>query len=174
MNTQDPNTQGELEEALADRPRRSGIPTSTGVLAAIVLLAAGSLGGLLVGRHTATNQAGPAAEGFPGGFPSPGASGAPGGGFGNGFTVGTVTRVDGDTVYLKTSDGSTVKVATDSNTQIRVSMEGSVQDLSAGSTVVVQGSKNGQGGFRATSITEGGVGLGEPTGGMGGGANFGG
>ena len=157
MSTQDP-----IAKALADRPRRSGIPTSTGVLAAIMLLAAGFFGGLLVGRHTSSGQTGPAAGGFPGGFPTPGASGAFGRPGGNPLTIGTVTRIEGDTVYLKTVDGRTVKVVTSGDTQIRVSKEGTLQDLSTGSTVVVQGSESGQGVVEATSIAEGGLGAGVP------------
>ena len=155
-----PPTTRDLGRTLANRPRR-GMATSTGVLVAVVLLGVGFFGGLLVGRHTASGQTTTATGGFPGGFPTPS-----GGGFAaNGFTVGTVTRVEGDTLYVKTADGSTVKVLTGSATQIRVSQEGTLQDLPPGSTVAVQGSSSGQGAIKATSISEGNFGTGAPSGG---------
>lgn len=152
-----PATRDDLSAVLADRPRRGGLGTSTGVLIAIVVLAVGFLAGLLIGRSTASSSGtGNLAGTFPSTFPS----GAPGAAAGNGsgdVTVGTVTRVDGDTVYVKTANGKTVKVVTDSDTQIQVSTEGTTADLSKGSTVLVQGSSSG-GAVKATRITEGDLG----------------
>jgi hypothetical protein len=121
-----------------------------------VLLAIGFFGGLLVGRHTASDQTVAA----PGSFPTPG--GGPPAGSMAGFTTGTVSRVDGDTLYLETSDGDTVKVVTDGDTQIQVSEDAKLGDLPTGSTVVVQGTSNDEGVVEATRISEGDLGPGGP------------
>jgi hypothetical protein len=150
-----------LDGALANRPRRRGLPTSTGVLGVIVLVALGFLGGLLVGRHTASGQTDAAAGGLPQGFPTPGGGAGVGGTLG-GFTAGTVTRVEGDTLYLETVNGDTVKVVTTGDTQIQISQEGTLADLSKGSSVVVLGSSTNQGVLKATRVTEGDLGAGGP------------
>jgi hypothetical protein len=149
----------DLGSVLAERPRNGRLPTSTAVLVAIVLLAVGFLGGLLVGRSTASgNQTSAARGGFPGGFPTP-SGGVPGGaggtsGAGGGIASGTVTRVDGDTLYVKTADGKTVKVVVSSDTTISVSKEGTLADISKGSTVFVRGTSS-NGALSATTIMEG-------------------
>jgi hypothetical protein len=148
----------DLESVLAERPSRNGRATSTTVLLAIVLLAVGFLGGLFVGRQTApSNQAVAGPGNFPGGFPTPSGSAIPGGG--GGGTFGTVTRVEGDTLYVKTANGQTVKVVVGSDTTIRVSQEGSLSDISKGSTVSVRGTTS-NGTLNASSITEGDFGMG--------------
>jgi hypothetical protein len=148
-----------LDGALANRPGRRGLPTSTGVLVAIVLVALGFFGGLLVGRHTASGQTISATGGFPQGFPTPG-GGAGAGGTPGGFTAGTVTRVEGDTLYIETADGGTVKVVTTGDTRIQISRQGTLADLSKGSTVLVQGSANDQGVIEADRVSEGDLGFG--------------
>ena len=77
----------------------------------------------------------------------------PGGG---GITFGTVTKVQGDTVYVKQADGTTITVKTNGSTTVQVSTTGTVSDLSPGSTVVVQGSSSGDNAVTAQTITEGG------------------
>ncbi|MET7393187.1 hypothetical protein ABZS66_06795 [Dactylosporangium sp. NPDC005572] len=65
--------------------------------------------------------------------------------------TGTVKLVDGTTVYIETSDGSTVIVKT--NGQTTVATPGALKDITAGSTVTVQG-QNADGTVTATSITK--------------------
>jgi hypothetical protein len=134
------------------------MPSSTEVLGVIVLVALAFLGGLLVGRHTASGQTSVAAGG-PQGFPTPGgaagASGTPGG-----FTAGTVTQIDGNTLYLETVDEDMVEVVTTGDTQIRISQEGTLADLSRGATVVVQGSADDRGVIEADRVSVGDLGLG--------------
>ena len=150
----------DLQAVLAERPRNGRLPTSTTVLAAIVLLALGFLGGLFVGRQTASSRETAAPGRFPGAFPTPSGGAIPGGA-GGGGTAGTVTRVEGDTIYVETADGSTVKVVVGDDTSIQVSQEGSLADISEGSTVFARGTtSNGE--LNATSITEGELGLGGP------------
>jgi hypothetical protein len=127
-----------------------------------VLLAAGFVGGLFLGRATAPKSE---AATFPSGGAFPGPAGAGGGFGGDGFAAGTVTRIDGDTVYVETADGETVEVRTGGDTDVQVSSEGTVADLDEGSTVIVQGSANDDGSIDATSIAEGGVGMGPASGG---------
>ncbi|MBX6167729.1 MAG: hypothetical protein IRY84_08845 [Thermobispora bispora] len=81
-----------------------------------------------------------------------GRSGGPGGG--EPMTFGTVTKVEGDKVYVRTMDGREVTVRTSDGTQIRVSKPGKVTDLEAGTTVVVAGAAGADGTVNATSISE--------------------
>jgi uridine phosphorylase len=67
--------------------------------------------------------------------------------------------VSGDTVYVQLADGTTVKVVASGSTTIRVSTQGALSDLTAGSTVVVQGTASSDGStITANTITEGGLG----------------
>ena len=91
----------------------------------------------------------------PGGAPGGAANGTgsrPGGGSG---TAGTVTKVVGSTLYLRTASGETVKVRTTGTTKIRIVEDGRLRDLGAGTTVVVQGSTGQDGSLTATTVNEG-------------------
>ena len=126
-----------------------------------VLLAVTFVGGLFVGRATAPEQtaAFPGGGNFPGGGIVPGVTGAGGGAFpgqGGGFAVGTVSRIDGDTIYLETADGQTIEVRTNGDTTVQVTTDGSVGDLAEGEAVIVQGTSADDGSMDATNITEGG------------------
>lgn len=146
--------------------KRSGakLPAATLGLIAVVLLGVGFAGGMITDRqtHKSDNPASVSANGPAGAngrrFPYGGPSGNPGGNGnfpGGGFTSGTVERVDGDTVYLKTADGKEVKVTTTGTTTVRMSSDGKVSDLQAGQTVAVQGQTGDDGSVAARSITEG-------------------
>lgn len=137
---------------------RGGLPIMTYVLAAVVLVGAGFLAGTMLNKGSDSNTL--AGGAFPSGFPG-GAlpSGVPGGGSGaagGGITFGTVTEVDGETLYVKRADGTTITVKTNGSTTVQVSTTGTVSDLSPGSTVVVQGSPSGDNSVTAQTITEGG------------------
>lgn len=149
--------------------KRSGpkLPPATLGLIAVVLLGVGFAGGMITDRqtHKTDNTASVSANGpggttgrrFPYGGPggtNGGNNGGNGGAFG-GFTAGTVERVDGTTVYLKTQDGKEVKVTTTGDTTVRLSSDGKVADLQAGQTVAVQGQTGTDGSVAARSITEG-------------------
>jgi hypothetical protein len=79
-----------------------------------------------------------------------GAGAAPGG-----ATVGQVKLVDGTNVYVQDAAGNVVKVATGAATTVEVQKAGTVADLQAGDTVVVQGTKGADGTIAATSIGSG-------------------
>ena len=141
---------------------RGGPPMMTYVLAAVILVGAGFLAGTILNKGSDSNTLAGVAlpSGFPGGalpsgFPG-GATGAAGGAGGGGITFGTLTKVEGDTVYVKRADGTTITVKTNGSTTVQVSTTGTVSDLSPGSTVVVQGSSSGDDTVTAQTITEGG------------------
>ncbi|RSN05055.1 hypothetical protein DMB42_30215 [Nonomuraea sp. WAC 01424] len=141
----------DLGEELAVRPRK-GVSKLTLGLAAGVVLVAGVLIGIQAGKLFGTSSAAPAAE------PLQRTNGQLPGGSGQrmgGGTVGTVEKVDGDKVYVKTMDGSTVTVTTSDQTTVQISKPGKVADLAAGTTVVVRGQQSGDGSVTATAITQG-------------------
>jgi hypothetical protein len=49
-----------------------------------------------------------------------------------GFTAGTVTRIEGETIYVKTANRDTVKVDTNADTQVQVTEDGTLDDLTKG------------------------------------------
>jgi hypothetical protein len=67
-------------------------------------------------------------------------------------TTGKVTRVEGATVYVKTSDGRTITVKTTESTTVRTSAAGALGELSAGTTVIVEGTTSGET-MTATKVT---------------------
>jgi hypothetical protein len=163
---------GDLDAELAARPRSRPLPGVTVYLGAGVLVVAGFLGGVQADKawsdgDNPSNAAGGGAApggragGGYGGFGGPGGGyGGPAGGFG-GFgggggdvTMGTVTKVVGGTIYLRTADGKTVKVATGGSTRIQISTSGKAKDLKAGATVVVRGSAGKDGTVTATSVNQ--------------------
>ena len=171
----------ELTAVLTRRPRAK-LPSLTVVLVVLVVASAGFIGGVLTGKHYGSSgSSGAAGFRLPAGVTLPsGAAGGPGGGFpgsgaggtgsstggtgtgtgtGGGFgagnaTIGTIKLVDGKTVYVQTTSGSIVQVTTSSATKVTVSTSAPVKDLTPGTTVIVQGSKNSGGGVTATSISQ--------------------
>ena len=167
-----PPVADDLSAQLAARPPRARLPKLTLALAAGVLIGAGFLGGLTVGKSSASTGSGLPAGLAGGGLPSfptgsglpsgaggsgsaaqgAGGSGLPGG-FGGG-TVGTIKLVDGHTIYVQTFSGSITRVSTSGSTKIQRSAAGTVKDLRPGETVVVQGSKRSDGSVAATSVSQ--------------------
>ena len=66
--------------------------------------------------------------------------------------MGTVEKVEGNVVTLKTQEGS-VLVNIDSSTSIQKTVEGSLGDISLGANIAVSGDKNADGSIKAKSIT---------------------
>jgi len=163
----------EQEDELPPRPPNRFLRPLPIALVAVLIAAAGFLAGVQVQKGSGGESA--AAGGLPGGASglasllkekagegsgSEGSSGLPAAfGAGAGSAVsGTVTSVDGDTLYVKDSEGSTVAVkAEDGSTVSRDSNVG-VKKIHPGDSVVVQGSKQGST-VKASSIsaTEAGV-----------------
>jgi hypothetical protein len=150
-----PATDG-ITERIEHRPR-VGRSSLTLVLGTVVVLGLGFLGGILVQRQLGSPAAAsPGTGNFT--FPRTGASAGPGGFNGSGgFAAGTVSKVQGNTVYITTTDGRTIKVVTTGSTQIRVTKTGTLGDLTPGTDVVVQGTPQGSGStIEANTISEGG------------------
>ncbi|MFI7699801.1 hypothetical protein [Nonomuraea sp. NPDC049480] len=146
----------DLREELAVRPAK-GMSKLTLALAAGVVLVAGVLIGLQAGKLSGAAAAAPAAG--PGAQQLPPGYGGRQGGFAQrmgGGTIGTVEKVEGGKVYVKTMDGSTVTVTTTGQTTVQIAEPGKVSDLKAGTTVTVRGRQGGDGSVTAESITQGG------------------
>ncbi|MBE1593101.1 hypothetical protein ACFPOI_20805 [Nonomuraea angiospora] len=164
----------DLGEELAVQPRKGTSKLTLALAAGVVLVA-----GILIGIQAANLFGSPAASAAgaqqrPGGGygQQQGGSGQQRGGFGQppgygggqrmggggGGTIGTVEKVEGGKVYVKTMDGSTVTVTTDDRTTVQISKPGKVSDLRTGTSVVVRGQQGGDGSVTATSITQGNLG----------------
>ncbi|GAB3682873.1 hypothetical protein GCM10027589_52640 [Actinocorallia lasiicapitis] len=151
---------GDLATELRPEPRRFTPPRATGWLAAGIVAVAGFLGGVQAHKSWGGAET-PAA-----GVQRPAFNG--GGGFGGGRTIGTVTKIEGGYLYLKTADGTTVKVKTGADTKITISEQGKTSDLKNGSSLVVSGTTGDDGTLDATAITEGAAPQGGPGSGDGG------
>jgi len=153
------------------RPRRRLTPL-TGVLLAVLLVALGFVGGVLVqkgqgGSAAAAGGGGAgrlaaalaAARGGGAGTGGGGATrggglfggGRGGAGGGAGATFGTVATVDGDTLYVTDAQGNTLKVTAAKGASVTRSVDSPVRAIRPGSTVIVQGAAQ-QGAIVATSI----------------------
>ncbi|MGI5291772.1 DUF5666 domain-containing protein [Nonomuraea polychroma] len=152
---------GDLREELAVQPR-AGLSKLTLALAAGVVLVAGIIIGIQAGKLSG-GSAGTAAalQQRPAGVQqAPPGYGARQGGFaqrmGGGGTIGTVEKVEGGKIYVKTMDGATVTVTTDDQTTVQIAKPGKVSDLQKGSTITVRGRQGDDGSLTAASITQGG------------------
>jgi len=159
--------------APAGHGSRSGLPTSTIVVGAILIAVVGFGVGFLVGHRTAR----PA---FPfaryarigtmpwmrsGVMPGSGMPGAGGYGTGSGtmpglpssdrFVAGTVTGVQGDSFTVQTVRGDTVTVVTSSSTVVRRMDGGTLSALQPGDRVLVAGVSQADGTIAATHVLEG-------------------
>jgi hypothetical protein len=70
-------------------------------------------------------------------------------------TTGTVKFVEGNTVYVQTTDGKIVTVKTSGSTAVQVTANGALADLSPGAQLNVEGSAAGDGVINATKVTKG-------------------
>ncbi len=167
------------ESELTRRPRRRLLTPIPLALLAVLLIACGFIGGVLVQK----GQGGTASPGAGarGGFPSlsalkgalPGAGGAGGtsstGGSGpkggasafpgiagtgsGGVTTGEVAYVRGNTLYVTDSEGNTVKVKAAAGSKVTKTVSTKASSIHPGATVVVLGSKAEHGSISASSIS---------------------
>jgi hypothetical protein len=155
------------------------------VLVAVVLVAAGFWGGAVVQKsHGSSGSTAGAGAGFAARFAAGGgragaAGAATGGAAGAGATAsqgttGTVSVVDGSTLYVLTSSGSLVKVKLDGSTTVTRNAKAQQDELRPGDTVVVQGATAKNGTVSATSVAATAAGVTPAGGGFGGGFGLGG
>jgi hypothetical protein len=188
MTVTDEHWTDELEE-LPPRPRRKLLTPLTGGLLAVLIAAAGFIGGVLVEKGQSGGSSGNAfaaaasrvAAAARSGGGTAGRGAAAGGGFFGGggsqgqLTVGQVSSLEGRTLYVTTSQGGTVRVKVPVGESVSKTITTSVHSIHPGENVVVQGSKGSGGAINATSVratpsTSSGGGGGSGSSGGGGGA----
>lgn len=146
----------------------------TAILIGLLLLAAGFWGGIMLQKNEGSSSSS--------GFPNLSAvrsalSGATGAsspfGSSSNSTVGTVTDIIGNTLYVTDSSGSLVKVTLSSSTSVSRNAKASLSALRPGDSVIVSGVKTSKGQMTASSIsaTQAGISSGLPSGGFGGGGS---
>jgi hypothetical protein len=172
-----PEDWGQEPGELPPRPRRRLLGAGANPLAiallGVLLLAGGFIGGVLVEKGQTSSTAGGGATGVASRFAAlrgagtavggTGASGnaAAGGGFAGRFgggaaggaTIGEVSYVSGNTLYVTTTEGTTVKVTTSPASSITKTVKSDASGIHPGETVVVRGSKSRGGAVSAESIS---------------------
>jgi hypothetical protein len=101
-----------------------------------------------------------------GGFSFPGGAGSGGG---SAATTGTISVVDGDTLYILTADSALVKVTLGPSTTITRNAKTQAVGLRPGDTVVVQGATGTSGTVVASSVAATAPGVSSSGGSFGGG-----
>jgi len=119
-------------------------------LCALMIPVAGFAGGIEAMKHLGASATASAqtAGGLGGGFPGGAATAAPAA-----DTKGTVQTVNGETIYVQTTDGKVVTVKTDSKTTVSTATSGQIADVKAGQSITVQGVTGADGTVTATSVT---------------------
>jgi hypothetical protein len=163
------------QEALAPpgRPRRRFFNRKSAALAAVITCAGGFYAGISVekgqlastasaataggtgARTGAAGATGATGTGAAGGFAGAGRFGA--GGAGANASIGTVSSINGNTLYLTDTSGNTVKVTLSSTTKLTKSLGVSKSALHPGDALVIQGVKNSSGTLVATSVSDSGA-----------------
>jgi hypothetical protein len=171
---EDDGTWIEEPEELPRRPRRRLLTPATGALLAVLLIAGGFLGGVLVEKGQSISTSSPSgagaaaaarlgrlAGGATGSGPrGSGASAGPASAGGGGATIGQVAFIQGSTLYVTDTQGSTVKVTTSAGSTITKSVKASAKSIHPGETVIVTGATGADGTVTAESIRVGGGGEG--------------
>jgi hypothetical protein len=163
----------EQEEApltLPPRPRSHVNGPLTSVLLALLVGAIGFYVGIRVEKSqlpsTASTSGTPTGSRLAGALAARGAGpgagggglarafGAGGGGGGGNSSFGTITAVNGKTLFLTDVSGNTVKVAVSSATTITKSLGVSARSVHPGDTVIVSGLKGSNGTISATTVND--------------------
>jgi hypothetical protein len=165
----------ELDE-LPPRPRRRLLTPLTALLLVVLFAAGGFIGGVLVQKgQGSSTPASAGGSGFASRFGSGGATGASGaaasgfrslfGGGGGGATVGTVSSIDGGTLYVTETSGNTVAVVTTPESKITKTENVGAKAIHPGDSVVAEGITGSTGAIVASSVSDSGTG-GSGTGGL--------
>jgi hypothetical protein len=166
---------GEEQETLArpGRPRRQLFNRRSAILLALVVGVIGFYAGVRVEKGQLSSSSSTGVS-LPSSLPSLAGSGAssrgatatstgsrsslPGpGAFGGGASIGTVSNINGKTIYISDTSGNTVKVRLSSATKITKSFTVGKKAVRPGDSVVIQGAKSSNGTLSATSISDSGA-----------------
>jgi hypothetical protein len=163
----DTDADDDFNDALPLRPKRPFLTKWSAGLIAIAVTAIGFYGGVELEKSKTTSTGASSALASAtgatraGGTTRRGASGGALGGFAgaasNG-TTGTVSSVDGKTIYLKDSAGDTVKAKLSSGTTITKSEKVGNGKVYPGDSVVISGTTAKNGEITATAVTDSGAG----------------
>jgi hypothetical protein len=135
-----------VSEPIPVRPRARPVTPVRVTLLAVLLLAAGFIGGVEVQKRSGS----PSGSSFAGRFTRGATTSAPSS---SGATVGQVANVRGKTLYVTESGGATVKVRTTAATKVTRTAVSHVRAVHPGDTVVVQGSTSSSGTVKAARVT---------------------
>ncbi|HEY4895237.1 MAG TPA: hypothetical protein VII01_04030, partial [Solirubrobacteraceae bacterium] len=161
-------------QELPPRPRRRLLAPTPVAMFAVLLIAAGFIGGVLVEKGQGSSTAATSGSasltsrfaglrGGSGASTTGLASGSTGASGAGGATVGQVAFIQGSILYVTNTQGNTVKVNTSPGSTVTKTVNSSVKSLHPGETVVVTGTPGAKGSVIAESIRVG-------TGGAGGSA----
>ncbi|WIM98700.1 hypothetical protein ACTOB_002309 [Actinoplanes oblitus] len=147
----------DLNSAIAHAAPKRWWNRTTLVLAGLVLLAVGFLGGVRVHQRWGSSPATATPAAPTPGAALPGAAGTPSGaldpGRPGGGTSGTLTKVDDGILYVRTAAGETITVRTSDATTVSKIIAATVAELTTGLQVTVQGTADSEGIISATAIT---------------------
>jgi hypothetical protein len=167
----------ELEDELPRRPRTRLLTPLTVALMLVLFAACGFVGGVLVQKGQASSSStvlGAAASraGLGGDTGASGAAGARAGGFGGRFaglfgggagaggastpTIGTVTNINGDKLYVTTTAGTMVEVVTTPESKVTKSESVGRRAIHPGDSVVVSGLAASNGTVTASAVSDSG------------------
>jgi hypothetical protein len=137
------------------RPRRRLATPATAGLAAVIIAAAGFVGGVEAQKSSgsASTGAGARPAGFAGGPPGGAGTQSSGSGASGSVTTGQVKSKDGSTLYVTDANGNTVKVKTTSNSKISRNANAGASAIHPGDTVVIQGTTAADGSVKANSVS---------------------
>jgi hypothetical protein len=154
--------------------RRPRLPVLTALLAVAAIIAVAFVGGVEIQKHYGGSSASPTAASAaggggafagrrrggaggaggraPGGATGGGSAFATAGGFGGAGTAGLVTLIKGSTLYVTDFSGNTIKVST-AGAKVTKTVVTKLNGVHPGDSVVVRGSKQKNGTYKASSIT---------------------
>ncbi len=143
-----PGVAGWDDESLPSRPRRTLMTPARGVLLALLLGVAGFLAGVEVEKGQMTSSAPSTRGGRAAGNGGAAAFLAAQGG----ATIGSVSTVQGPSLFVTDLNGNTIKILTNAGSQVSETVAATVHAIHPGDTVVVSGAKTPDGSVTATQI----------------------
>jgi hypothetical protein len=164
----------ELDE-LPPRPRRKLLTPVSAILLLVLVAAGGFIGGVEVQKGQGSSSGGSLASSFASRFGAA-AGGATstagstsagsasrlrglfggGGAAAGGATIGTVSSIDGKTLYVSELTGNTVAVVTTPESKITKSESVGAKAIHPGDSVVIEGLAGSKGTITASSVTDSG------------------